>query len=59
MRGDKKLNVYTLADLNPLMSTLFAFLMLLVKRYPQFIYIYINIYIFIYFIIAMKQEKNY
>jgi hypothetical protein len=58
MRGDKKLNVYTLADLNPLMSTLFAFLMLLVKRYPQFKYILIYIYFF-YFNIAMKQGKNY
>lgn len=48
MRGDKKLNVYTLADLNPLMSTLFAFLMLLVKRYPQFKYILIYIYFYLF-----------
>jgi len=34
LRCDKRLNVYTLAEVNPLISTLFAFIMLLVKRYP-------------------------
>lgn len=32
LRGDKRLNVYTLAEANPLISTIFAFIMLLVKR---------------------------
>jgi hypothetical protein len=33
LRGDKRLNVYTIAETNPIMSTLFAFLQLLLKRF--------------------------
>jgi len=33
MRGDRRLNAYGLASINPLISTIFAFIVLLVKSY--------------------------
>lgn len=33
LRGDKRLNAYKLASINPLISTIFAFIVLLIRSY--------------------------
>ena len=33
MRGDKKINVYHLAEISPVISNILAFLILLIKSY--------------------------